>query len=773
MAIADARRAPAWNFAAKIRQSKMKRENLAGPARILAEPAYQRLLAAEPVLRRAVPALTIIFLVIVATARVMSLMSAKEDVERAAGLMLNLAAAQVTAALGQDTGESIALNDADMVLAYATKLGATHRMTTLLVADRNFDVIAARGEFLSLRGKNLEALLPDSQPLFLFGATAGAMPVRVGGVDHLATLHFIGNGKGAVVALQSKKAVFADWEKTVTLNVTLFVMTSGLLLVLLYAYFSQAIRAKDADEIYRQTHQRIDLALSRGRCGLLDWDMARGRMYWSRSMYEMLGYEPRDAILAFGEVEHIMHPDDGNLYDLASRLVSKEVSQIDHVFRMRHANGSWVWMRARAEIVDPLARDIHLIGTAVDVTEQKNLAQNYEDADQRLREAIESISESFALWDHNRRLVLCNTKFQQLSGLKPEQVKAGTPREEIERIRPVVSQKRMVTEHGVEGVQTYERQLADGRWLQQNEHKMNNGGLVSIGTDITQIKQHQERLTDSERRLMSTIHDLSIARKAEEERTKEATELNVKFLAEKDRAEAANRAKSEFLANMSHELRTPLNAIIGFSEIMQSGMFGPLGSDRYEEYADDIHQSGNFLLNVINDILDMSKIEAGRYSLEIERIDLCPLIQEAVRVVSVAAAEKDIELITKIDDRISVDADRRAVKQILLNLLSNAVKFTGQPGRITVRAKKVGHAVALTIEDTGCGIPQAALKKLGRPFEQVQNQFSRNHAGSGLGLAISRSLAEMHGGALKIRSREGIGTIVSVRIPEQVLKMAA
>jgi two-component system, cell cycle sensor histidine kinase PleC len=773
MGIADARRAPAWKFAAKFRRVKMKRESLAGPARILAEPAYQRLVAAEPVLRRAVPTLTIIFLIIVAAARTLSLMAAKEDIEHSAGLMLTLSAAQVAAALETASTATVGINDAETALAYASQLGATNRMTTLLVADQNFDIVAARGELLSLRGKNLESVLQDSQPLFLFGAKAGAVPVRVGGVEHLVTMHRIGSGRGAVVSLQSTKALLSDWEKTVTLNVTLFVFTSGLLLVLLYAYFSQAIRAKDADEIYRQTHQRIDLALSRGRCGLLDWDMARGRMYWSRSMYEMLGYEPRDAILAFGEVEQIMHPDDGNLYDLASRLVSKEVSQIDHVFRMRHANGSWVWMRARAEIVDPLARDIHLIGTAVDVTEQRNLAQNYEDADQRLREAIESISESFALWDHDRRLVLCNTKFQQLAGLNPEQVMAGTPREEIERVRPVVSQKRMVTEHGAEGVQTYERQLADGRWLQQNEHKMKDGGLVSIGTDITQIKQHQERLTDSERRLMATIHDLSIARKAEEERINEATELNTKFLAEKDRAEAANRAKSEFLANMSHELRTPLNAIIGFSEIMQSGMFGPLGSDRYEEYADDIHQSGNFLLNVINDILDMSKIEAGRYSLEIERIDLCPLIQEAVRIVSVPAAEKEIEVITKIDERITVDADRRAIKQIMLNLLSNAVKFTGRPGRITVRAKKVGHAVALTIEDTGCGIAQAALKKLGRPFEQVQNQFSRNHAGSGLGLAISRSLAEMHGGALRIRSQEGVGTIVSVRIPEQVLKMAA
>jgi two-component system, cell cycle sensor histidine kinase PleC len=769
MGKADARRAPAWSLFAIFWRGRDRRAGLAGPARILAEPAYQKLLAAEPFLRRAIPALTIVFLIIVATARIMSLMTARDEIERAAGLTLNLAAAHIASELSS----SALAGTADDALQFADSLGVIRNGTTVIVMDPAFDILSSRGSDIGRFGKNLEAALPDSQPLFMFGAKAGIQTVRAGGADYLATLHFIKGGGGAVAFVQSADSVFADWRRNVSLNVTLFVLTSGLLLVVLYAYFSQSIRAKDADEIYRQTHQRIDLALSRGRCGLLDWDMARGRMYWSRSMYEMLGYEPRDAILAFGEVEQIMHPDDGDLYALAGRLVSKEVSHIDHVFRMRHADGSWKWMRARAEIVDPLAREIHLIGIAVDVTEQKDLAQNYKDADQRLRNAIENISESFAVWDHDRRLVLCNSKFQELSGLRPEQIKAGTPREEIERIRPVVSQKRMVTDSGPDGVQTFERQLADGRWLQQNEHRMKDGGLVSIGTDITQIKQHQERLTDSERRLMATIHDLSLARKAEAERVVEATELNLKYQAEKDRAEAANQAKSEFLANMSHELRTPLNAVIGFSEIMQSGMFGPLGSDRYEEYAKDIHQSGNYLLGVINDILDMSKIEAGRYSLEIEKIDLCPLIKEAVRVVAVPAAEKDIEVVTQIDDKISIDADRRAIKQILLNLLSNAVKFTGQPGRITVRAKHVGGAVAITIEDTGCGIPKAALRKLGSPFEQVQNQFSKNHTGSGLGLAISRSLAEMHGGALRIRSREGIGTIVSVRIPVREMKMAA
>ena len=161
----------------------------------------------------------------------------------------------------------------------------------------------------------------------------------------------------------------------------------------------------------------------------------------------------------------------------------------------------------------------------------------------------------------------------------------------------------------------------------------------------------------------------------------------------------------------------------------------------------------------------MSKIEAGQFSMDREEIDLCPLIHETVRVISLQAAEKNISIETKIGESMRLFADRRAIKQIAINLLSNAIKFTGQGGHITVRARKVAGAMMLSIEDNGCGIPKNALGKLGRPFEQVQNQFSKNHTGSGLGLAISRSLAELHGGALKIRSTEGSGTIVSVRIP--------
>ncbi|WP_457935840.1 PAS domain-containing sensor histidine kinase [Mesorhizobium sp. 10J20-29] len=764
MAGADALNAPdEMTFA---RRGDRRESVVAGNARIIAAPAYLRLLAAEPMLKRSIPILILIFLIVVASVRFLSLMTLRDDVEHDAKAILTLAAGELTNALMLPQADAVGPQPyARDLLREANLLGSISRSHVLAITDGDYKVIAANAPGRHLEGSNIDRIVTGGQPLFLFGDRAGAMEVSLDGEKWFAAVDVTEQRSGASLVMIPQAAVFAEWRRTVSMNVTLFVLTAGVLLIILYAYFSQAARAQAADRIYLEAHQRIDLALVRGRCGLWDWDMVRGKMYWSRSMYDMLGYRPCDSMLSFGEVSEIIHEDDGDLFELANRIVSREIDHIDQVFRMRHASGQWVWMRARAQVIDPEAPEIQLIGIAVDVTEQRHLAQRSETADLRLRTAIENINESFVLWDSAQRLVMCNTKYQQYHGLSDRDVVPGTPRDTLEqKTLPFAAERRLANSSGPNAA-TYERQLGDGRWLQVNELTTRDGGIVSVGSDITQIKQHQEKLVDSERRLMATIHDLSLARRAEQERAAELVELNRKCMRETERAEAANRAKSEFLANMSHELRTPLNAIIGFSEVMESALFGPLGSDRYEEYVHDIQSSGNYLLGVINDILDMSKIEAGQFSMDREEIDLCPLIHETVRVISLQAAEKNISVETKIGESMRLFADRRAIKQIAINLLSNAIKFTGQGGHITVRARKVAGAMMLSIEDNGCGIPKNALGKLGRPFEQVQNQFSKNHTGSGLGLAISRSLAELHGGALKIRSTEGTGTIVSVRIP--------
>jgi two-component system cell cycle sensor histidine kinase PleC len=224
---------------------------------------------------------------------------------------------------------------------------------------------------------------------------------------------------------------------------------------------------------------------------------------------------------------------------------------------------------------------------------------------------------------------------------------------------------------------------------------------------------------------------------------------------------------------MSHELRTPLNAVIGFSEVMVQQFFGPMGSDKYVDYAKDIHKSGQYLLDVISDILDMSKIEAGRLQLEIKAASIPAILEESLRIVLPRAQEGKVEVAIKVPKTLELEADKRALKQVFINLIANAVKFTPEGGRVNVTAKKQDQMVMIVIADSGIGIPARELEKLGRPFEQVENQFTKTKSGSGLGLAISKSLVELHGGTLDIESEERKGTTVTVLLPRVAAKSQA
>jgi cell cycle sensor histidine kinase DivJ len=234
----------------------------------------------------------------------------------------------------------------------------------------------------------------------------------------------------------------------------------------------------------------------------------------------------------------------------------------------------------------------------------------------------------------------------------------------------------------------------------------------------------------------------------------------------RDLAEQASRAKSHFLANMSHELRTPLNAIIGFSEVMAHEMFGPLGAPRYNEYANLIHESGGHLLELINGILDMSKIEAGKFELSEEIFDLEEIATQALRFVKLQADRKGVVLkIGVAQPAKTIFADRRAIKQMLVNLITNGVKFTPRGGEVVVRCLRADGAIEIAVSDTGVGIAAKDLERLGRPFEQVDGAHTRSQEGTGLGLALVKALAQMHGGEATIQSTLGVGTTVRLKLP--------
>ena len=747
---------------------------MTGHARFLAGPAYTKLVAMEPFLKRSIPILIMVFLGVVFLARAMALSTEHAEIEHNGRLYLSLISETAKSALEAAQEDGFTPRSGaqyEQLLFRALPEEATYGGRFILVTDADGTIVGVRGSERSLLGSNLQAQLTGAQALFMFGATAGVQPVQLDGEPYLASAVKTGDDRAVIAVLQSQSDLFAPWRKRLSLNVTLFVASSSLLIILLYAYFGQAARAQEADETYCETQKRVDLALTRGHCGLWDWDLARGRIYWSRSMFDMLGYEACDEILSFGEVRQLIHPEDIDLFDLAKRAAAQEIRRVDQLFRMRHADGHYRWMRIRTELVEKGSTGVHLIGIAVDVTEQTRLAAENALANENLRAAIESTTESFALWDAEDRLVMCNTKFQEYNGLPGDAVAAGTPRAALNAMmRTPVSEKRIPSPKTQSDAQTFERQIADGRWLQVNERRTLSGGMISVGTDITQLKLHQERLMESERRLMATIHDLSLARKASQQKAGELEDLNAKYLEARDRAEAANRAKSGFLANMSHELRTPLNAIIGFSEIMHRELHGALGNERYTDYAHDIHHSGRHLLEIINDILDIAKVEAGKLELRHNVIRLEELFDSCSRLMGERAASAGVSLEVEPPEAVpALIADDTRLRQILLNLLSNAIKFTPSGGRVVLRAAATDDGKCeLHVSDTGIGMTDQEIVLALQPFTQIDNSLSRRFEGTGLGLPLTKALVELHSGELKLQSERGVGTTASITLPQPV-----
>ena len=755
-------------------------DSIKGLAQSIAKPAYHRLLIAEPALRRAVPTLIIAFLITICLGAFVQVVD--QNRQKRAAMRRDLAAVADILAERIDrlaavphepatSFERLQLLLADLIPSWGRANGRHVFVTSgsqhvLARAPIDGD-IGETANVLDIVGAALPLAGPD-QPS---AATDVTLP---NGNSALAISRVIKSLAGQVIVIQEK--VDPLWGSDAALSVTLSATTGFVVLILGFAFHWQSTRAREGDLINDAVRGRIDTALNRGRCGLWDWDLSRGRIFWSQSMFTLLGLDSRSDLLTFGEVNALVKSDDIDLFEIANQLISGKLDHIDQTFRMQHTDGHWIWLRVRCELSHgPSDAGLHLIGIAVDITEQKSLAEKTVEADLRLRDAIETIPEAFVLWDAEDRLVLCNSHFQRLHKLPDSAVAPGTSYETVIEVgsMPEVRTRLQETSAQAPGARTFEAQIEDGSWLHISERRTKDGGYVSVGTDITRIKEHEQKLVDNDLRLRASVIDLKRSQTALERQAIELADLAEKYSDEKTRAEEANQTKSKFLANMSHELRTPLNAIIGFSEIMGSGMFGTLGSEKYEEYCHDILTSGRYLLEVINDILDMSKIEAGRMQLDMEPLDLSKTLQESMRVVSGRAEHKNLVLDADIEGTLAMVADRRAIKQIMVNLLSNAVKFTPDGGRVVVRGRMREDSIHLMIADTGIGIAPQSLTRLGRPFEQVESQLTKTYHGSGLGLAIAKSLTNLHGGSMRLRSRLGTGTVVCVSLPRDARQAKA
>ncbi len=735
-----------------------------GLAKAVAEPTYLQRVAAEPALRRLVPVMIIAFLLAAWSGAAVQMSNGRNEAIAAAQIEMDLLAALTSIDLSIELARAAPSPHADtsVHLMAALPPHALENNRSAYLESGDGRITGRIGD--ARRATSLDELLGKAQPLVVLADKAGVMRVKLpGGVDALATVRALPGDMGRLALIQPVWHATRVWRER-ALSLSLLAFASTIVIAALgVAFFQQSARAAEADVVCAQVRSRIDSVLGSGRSGLWDWDIARGRIFVSDSFYALLGRERADDFLSFADIRDWVHPDDEAPFGGAD--AGPGDGSIDREFRMLHADGRWIWIRVRGRLTTD--QPAHLVGIAVDITDEKAEAEVRATADVRLRDAIESISEAFALFDDQETLVLANSRYQRLLALPPHLMRPGTPlslllqKSDGHRIE----HERTLNECEVTGSRSYEIRLAGGHWYQVNERATKDGGHVSVSSDITAHKAYEESLAASNTVLERTVEDLERSRAALQRQAIQLAELAESHLEKKAEAESANRAKAEFLANMSHELRTPLNHIIGFSDMMQSGIYGPLGNERYADYARDIGESGRYLLDVISDILDMSSLEAGRVRLERRQVSLAEVIEEEAGALQQTASARNISLEIDTAGPLHVIGDRKAFSQMIGGLLCNAVKFTSENGRAGLRARRVGDTVQLFFEDNGSGISPGDLEKIGRPFEQNGAVIENGFKGSGLGFAISRSLAELHGGTIKIRTKLGVGTIVMLTLP--------
>src|SRR5712672_859735 len=517
-------------------------DSIKGLAQSIAKPAYHRLLVAEPALRRAVPTLIIAFLITICLGAFVQVVDQNRQkravMKRDLTAIADLLAERLDriASVRQDRAasfERLQLLLPGLIPSWAIAAG---RHVIITGADQR---ILARLPIESAIGDAsrildvISAVLPLSAPGQQAAMTDITLP---NGNEALVVRHLVKSLPGQVIIIQEK--IDSIWRSDAALSVTLSATTGFVVLILGFAFHWQSTRAREGDLINDAVRGRIDTALNRGRCGLWDWDLSRGRIFWSQSMFTMLGLDTRSDLLTFGEVNALVKSDDINLFEIADQLISSRIDHIDQTFRMKHVGGHWIWLRVRCELSHGAAdAGMHLIGIAVDITEQKSLAEKTVEADLRLRDAIETIPEAFVLWDAEDRLVLCNS--QRLHKLPDSAVTQGTSYETVIEVGSMPEVRTRLHEAGTQppGARTFEAQLDNGSWLHFMARGSRVGGYVSVGTDITRIKEHEQKLIDNVIRLRATVIDLKRSQTALEQQALELADLAEKYSREKNRAE--------------------------------------------------------------------------------------------------------------------------------------------------------------------------------------------------------------------------------------------
>jgi PAS domain S-box-containing protein len=502
-----------------------------------------------------------------------------------------------------------------------------------------------------------------------------------------------------------------------------------------------------AEHALRTTAKRLEDAQRIAKLGSWELDLTSNALGWSDEMYSIFEIDPALCDPTYEVVLDAIHPGDRAAVDKTFRDSLPNKSAYEIVHRLLMPDGRVKWVRARCETqFDKEGRPIISRGTAQDFTERKTTEDALRQSEATLATFLKVSPEAIIVTDEKARITVFSTGAEAIFGYAAHEVIGR----EVECLMP----EQVRDLHG-KHVQGFRESRATAQIMSERSEiagRRKNGEEFPAEASLSKLK------TPLGMYFAAVLRDISSQRA-----------IHKDLVAARIAAESANEAKSRFIANMSHELRTPLNVIIGFSELMMGQCFGALGDPRYREYAADIRKSGEHLLSLINEILDISRIEAGSIELNEEApLEVEELMDHCTRWVAARAADTGVALRTEIaPETPALRGDPRLLAQILLNLISNALKFTPAGGLVTVRASVAANGgVEIAVADTGIGMSPQQLERVGEPFLQFDDDKGRKGEGTGLGVSIAKRLTELHGGELTIESAVGRGTTMTLRLPK-------
>lgn len=474
-------------------------------------------------------------------------------------------------------------------------------------------------------------------------------------------------------------------------------------------------------------------------------------LFVNRVMAEMHGYDSVEAMLGYdGDLigRHYISAEERAKYQA---LMDRDGEVVDYRFRIRRLDGRVIWVSETARLVAGRdGRPDCYMGSIRDITDQVAEATRIADIERGFRELFENAVEGIYRTTPQGKVLRANKALVQLNGFDSEQdlIRAVEDIANQWYVDPGRRARFMALVEEADEVKDFESEV----------RRVGTGERMWVSENARAVRDEDGNILCYE----GSIVDITSRKEAE-----------IGLLKAKEEAEAANRAKTQFLANMSHELRTPLNTVIGFTDLMQKQLFGPVGDARYLDYLNDVHASGLLLLQLIDDVLDIAKHEAGKLDIDVSAIDPGALLDKAARMLAERAARKGVAMTVDAREPLPVlYGDERRLRQVLINLISNAIKFTPAGGAVTAGAAYRDKCIEFVVSDTGIGIAPRDHERVFRPFERIGSVMVRREEGTGLGLPLSKDLVELHGGTIALDSAPGRGTTITVRLDPKRLKPA-